>query len=216
MAGGLIMSKAQIVVVAGAMLLLVLAGVVAKGGAVGLGGAARTADDRPVLPATGATPRPALGGSSPPAAVVRAPARVPPRRPPPPKLAMAAPTPAPEESAGASPPSGPLDPNTVVAVIRTKMREVAGCYERLVLAHDPDAAGRIEVKFTIRPRDGVGRVSEASIVAPNSDAATAELASPLLQQCLLNALAEATFPPSSEEETEVVFPLDFRPGDDDQ
>ncbi len=78
------------------------------------------------------------------------------------------------------------------------------------------SSGRLVFQFTITADEstGGGRVSEASIVPQAADAGTPELIAPLTEQCMLNAIAGASFPSPQGGRVMVQYPFSFAPSDD--
>ncbi len=127
----------------------------------------------------------------------------------------------PSPSVSPAPAGRPLPPKFVPAVaahpildkesIRTAIMEVVPqikqCYDRHLSSH-PEAQGRVVVEFTIRRHGDEGRITDATIVPDERDGGVAELKAPLVEQCILNSLAEQTFPaPQGSGVTVVRYPL---------
>jgi RNA polymerase sigma factor (sigma-70 family) len=86
------------------------------------------------------------------------------------------------------------------------MPKIKRCYGEL-LDREPDAVGHFGLRFTV-VRDGYdGRVRDATIVPPKDG--KAELTAPLMQQCILLALQESTFPAPSGDQEEHSIPIQF-------
>jgi RNA polymerase sigma factor (sigma-70 family) len=107
--------------------------------------------------------------------------------------------------------AGALPKENVRAAIRTTIPEVKRCFEAL-LEKEPNAGGRLVIRFVIAERDGVGRVSEATVVPQNRDAGAPELIAPLTEQCILNALASTPFPVPTGGPVTISYPFVFTPG----
>jgi hypothetical protein len=105
---------------------------------------------------------------------------------------------------------GPMKREDLREGLRAALPGIKTCYEKQ-LEQEPRLSGRLVVKFLIVPRDGAGRVSEATIVPGQEADAAPELISPLAEQCILKALAEVKFvaPPSA---VEVTYPFSFTAG----
>jgi len=88
-----------------------------------------------------------------------------------------------EEEGGA----GVFDPNIVTRQIRARLRAIQTCYER-ELRNNPTLAGRVLVRFTIRP---TGTVSGAS-------AAENTTGSPAVAQCVVSTISRFRFNPGPE------------------
>lgn len=97
---------------------------------------------------------------------------------------------------------GSLDKDTIRTGIKSIIPRVEECYTK-GLERNPKLAGKMVVKFVIRTKDGRGRIDEAEM-DPEND----ELQSPLVEQCILNAMAEIEFPaPSGGGEVHVSYPF---------
>jgi hypothetical protein len=100
------------------------------------------------------------------------------------------------------------DREGVMLGVRTVLPKMKECYEN-ALKKDPKLGGSVVLELTLRPQNGKGIVSSAE-VAMGDDGGT--LNSPLLEQCLLNAVASAAFPPPSSEELFITYPFKLVPG----
>jgi hypothetical protein len=92
--------------------------------------------------------------------------------------------------------------------IKKTVRPIKECYEKL-LQSEPEAGGRLVVKFTIEERGGVGRLSAATVV-PEGDGGTNELRSFPIEQCILSALAAETFEAPVGGPAELTYPFQFQ------
>jgi hypothetical protein len=112
----------------------------------------------------------------------------------------------------ARPVSGPgsLPKEQIRAGVRTTIGAMKECYGKL-LEQIPSASGRMVVRFVIEEHEGAGRVTEASIVPEERDGGPPELIAPLTEQCVLNALAAAPFPPPQGGSVTVNYPFEFAP-----
>ena len=93
---------------------------------------------------------------------------------------------------------GQLDKDTIRGVVRGTLSDITACYDA-ALKHNEDLAGRIVVRFTIVTKDGKGRVSDGEIQPEDGD-----LNEPRLEQCILQVLGQAQFPPSADGEPVIV------------
>jgi hypothetical protein len=101
-----------------------------------------------------------------------------------------------------APEPGSLDKDTIRTGIKSIIPRVEECYTH-GLERNPKLAGKIVVKFVIRTKDGRGRIDEGEIDSEND-----ELQSPLVEQCILTAMAEIDFPaPSGGGEVHVSYPF---------
>ena len=177
----------------GLVLTAVAAAVVAAGGAgvvVSRTQERTTGDGRTARSAVAAAAQPE---ASPPARAEVAPI-APRRRAPPPASVVATPRrgdPAPPVRSARS-----LYRDEIRAAMDGVLPRVKKCYQTL-LQEDPDGARRVLVKMMIREVDGKGRIVEASIVPRDRDLAggKTELDAPRTEQCVLDAVARAEFPP---------------------
>jgi hypothetical protein len=109
---------------------------------------------------------------------------------------------------------GSLDKEVIRAGMQSLLPRLKTCYEEGA-ARTPGLAGRVVLKFLIRTREGRGRVDEAE-VDPSNAGSDGDLNSPLVEQCVLNALAEVEFPaPAGEGEVLVSYPIAFAPAEPD-
>jgi RNA polymerase sigma factor (sigma-70 family) len=147
-------------------------------------------------------------GSGPTARTAVAPAAAQPEAPPPARIG--APPLAPRRRAPASGVATPgrddpaprarsarsLYRDEIRAAMEGVLPRVKKCYQTL-LEEDPDGGRRVLVKMVIREVDGKGRIVEASIVPRDRDVAggKTELDAPRTEQCVLDAVAHAEFPP---------------------
>ena len=106
---------------------------------------------------------------------------------------------------------GSLTEDDVVIPVMETIPDIKTCYDQLV-GRNPRAAGELLVRFTVRAREGKGRVSEATIVPQQGDAAARELIHPATEQCVLNALAKAVFNAPTGGSATVTFPFTFATG----
>ena len=97
------------------------------------------------------------------------------------------------------PVGGELDPNMVARVIRSRLGEVKGCYER-ALAGQPDLAGRVTLHFTINL---AGQVENASVESSTIDSQPVEV-------CILGAAKQWPFSKPIGGPVDVSFPFVFR------
>lgn len=94
--------------------------------------------------------------------------------------------------------------------IRAVIPAVKGCYEAL-LDDDPLASGRLELRLTITDRGGRGHLAHATVVPPESDGGRPELNAPLVEQCILKAVAGAPFEAPIGGDVVVDYPFVFHP-----
>jgi RNA polymerase sigma factor (sigma-70 family) len=107
--------------------------------------------------------------------------------------------------------AGALAKEEVRATMRTTIPEVKRCFEAL-LEKEPNAGGLLVIRFVIAERDGVGRVSEATVVPQDRDAGAPELIAPLTEQCILNALVSTPFPIPTGGPVTISYPFVLTPG----
>ena len=101
-----------------------------------------------------------------------------------------------------TPEPGSLDKDTIRTGIKSIIPRVEECYTK-GLERNPKLGGKVVVKFVIRTKDGRGRIDEGEIDSEND-----ELQSPLVEQCILNAMADIDFPaPSGGGEVHVSYPF---------
>jgi len=110
----------------------------------------------------------------------------------------------------------PIAADAIATIMKSLIGDIAGCYEKL-LEEQPGASGRVLVAFTIGSKSGVGTVTDATIVPPDSDNAEAGGGAlpphPLTELCFLQVLSKATFPdPGSDGHVVVRYPFIFSPG----
>jgi hypothetical protein len=104
--------------------------------------------------------------------------------------------------------AGELDKDTIRTGIRATLGGIKDCYEA-ALIDDPHLGGRFVVRFTIETKDGKGRISEGEIEPSDGD-----LDAPKMQQCILQAISQAEFPPSADGEPVVVsYPFVLKAGE---
>jgi len=102
-----------------------------------------------------------------------------------------------------------MDKNEIREAMRRITPALKQCYSRL-LEQQPQSSGRLTFQFTITDQGAEGgRISEASIVPQPADAGTPELIDPLTEQCMLNAIAEASFPSPQGGQVMVTYPFRF-------
>jgi hypothetical protein len=119
--------------------------------------------------------------------------------------------PAPAAAAPRADVVGALDKDTIRKVVVGTIGDIKACYD-VALAENKHLAGRIVVKMTVVTKDGKGHVSEGEIV-PNDDG---DLNSAKMQQCILEVLSRAEFPPSADGEPVVIgYPFVFATGNDE-
>jgi len=106
-----------------------------------------------------------------------------------------------------APGAAAIDKESIHAAMQSIMNRVKECYEE-ARKRDPKLAGRLAIRFAIRAHDGQGRVDEGEI-DPDLD----ELQAPLMEQCVLNAVGQLTFPvpscPQGDCSVQVTYPLQF-------
>lgn len=96
---------------------------------------------------------------------------------------------------------GHLDKLVIQRIVRAHINEIKVCYERL-LERDPEATGRLEVRFTV---DDGGDVAAATITDGNLD----DLA---LRSCVTTAVQRWKFPkPEGGGKVVVTYPFNFDP-----
>lgn len=101
-----------------------------------------------------------------------------------------------------APEPGSLDKDTIRTGVKSIIPRVEECYTK-GLQRNPKLGGKVVVKFVIRTKDGRGRIDEGEIDSEND-----ELQSPLVEQCILNAMADIDFPaPSGGGEVHVSYPF---------
>ena len=102
---------------------------------------------------------------------------------------------------------GELDKQKFRVAVRSVMGDIKGCYEA-ALETNPNLEGRSVVEMKIVTKNGVGKVTDAE-VQPNEG----DLNAPAMQQCMLQALSRAEFPPSIDGGDVIVhYPFVFQSG----
>lgn len=100
--------------------------------------------------------------------------------------------------------SAKLRPEEIRAVVRGQwLPKARTCYEQL-LARDPDADGKLVIKFAIAGSDG-------SVEDVRLDASEAGLGDEPFVQCVEQSAAAMRFPAAGEGRTTVAYPLHFSP-----
>jgi RNA polymerase sigma-70 factor (ECF subfamily) len=225
--GLLIMStKAKLVAATIAVAALAVGAWTWSTGAAGMGTAAAVAPGSQSRSAQtaqvreGANPGSHAGGVSAPVASPEARsqpedlARRRPTRPPPPRLVAVAAGTAPAPDPRPAERRGTLDANEVREAMRRITPALKQCYSRL-LEQQPQSSGRLTFQFTITDQGTEGgRISEASIVPQPADGGTPELIDPLTEQCMVNAIAEGSFPSPQGGPVVVRYPFLFAPSGD--
>jgi len=121
----------------------------------------------------------------------------------------------PARSAGDSPPAatvrGSLGKDDIREGIRAVVPAMKGCYDKLLM-ENPQASGKITVRFTIVEKEGQGRISDATIQPQTRDGGTPELVSTVTESCILQVLAQATFTAPKGGPVVVSYPFVFTPG----
>ncbi|MBI5494397.1 MAG: AgmX/PglI C-terminal domain-containing protein [Deltaproteobacteria bacterium] len=115
----------------------------------------------------------------------------------------------PEKAPGTPPPADPppeprghVPAEEVKAAIRAVIPAVKDCYEG-GLKMKADSQGALKVSFTLVAADGGGFMRDAEIV-------DSQLGNPVVDACVLNALATARFPmPEGDGEVRVTYPFKF-------
>jgi hypothetical protein len=102
------------------------------------------------------------------------------------------PAPAPTDTGAPSSHRGTMSKEDIRAAMRATIPAIKACYARFLQDH-PQVSGRINVRFTIVDKEGIGRVSDATVEPLTRDAGVPELASPVAEACILKAIAEADF-----------------------
>lgn len=101
---------------------------------------------------------------------------------------------------------GMLDKEDIRAVVRAHLGEVRTCYERLALARDPDARGRVTVNFTIG-RDG-------SVTHATADRSRTADSLVRVGGCIVAATKAWKFPePEGGGSVEVTYPFVLEPSE---
>jgi RNA polymerase sigma-70 factor (ECF subfamily) len=164
----------------------------------------------PVPPANGALSpgRVARGGADPAPDPRSGTGRLPPPRLAPASL-FAAPEPGPP--ATTTPKRGTVDRDQIKAAFRAAKPGINECYRNL-LASDPNASGRLVIRITIA--QDTGQVSEATIVPQKADGGAPQIVAPLAEQCILNALARASFPVPRDGPVTITQQMVFAPSND--
>jgi len=106
---------------------------------------------------------------------------------------------------------GSLSKDDIREGIRAVVPAMKPCYDKL-LAENPQASGKITVKFTIVEKEGQGRISDATIEPQTRDGGTPELVSTVTESCILQVLAQATFTAPKGGPVLVSYPFVFTPG----
>ncbi|MCU1281922.1 MAG: hypothetical protein JWM53_5468, partial [bacterium] len=119
-----------------------------------------------------------------------------------------APAPAATKPAASEPPTaaadGELDKGSFRAAVQTVIGDIGACYEA-ALETNPNLEGRSVVLMRIVTKNGVGKVADGE-VQPNEG----DLNAPAMQQCVLQALSRAEFPPSVDGDDVIVhYPFVF-------
>lgn len=122
----------------------------------------------------------------------------------------AAPVPATKPKAPDAPPppataDGDLDKGAFRAAVRTVLGDIKSCYEA-ALVDNPDLEGRFVVQMTVVNKDGKGKITDGEVQPSDGD-----MNAPAMQQCVLQALSRADFPPSLDGEPVIVsYPFVFQ------
>jgi hypothetical protein len=121
-----------------------------------------------------------------------------------PAPAPAATNPKPSDTPAATA-DGDLDKGKFRAAVQTVIGDIKSCYEA-ALADNPNLEGRSIVEMRVVTRNGVGKIADAE-VQPNEG----DLNAPSMQQCMLQALSRADFPPSLDGDDVIVhYPFVFQ------
>lgn len=88
-------------------------------------------------------------------------------------------------------------------VVRERFDAFRACYEK-ALAKNPKISGKISLEFDLAPD---GSTYDARL-------AGASVPDPVFQGCLVDEVAKLRFPEPLDGHTNIVYPLDFSPGDD--
>ena len=100
---------------------------------------------------------------------------------------------------------GSLDKGKFRAAVQTVLGDIKSCYEA-ALADNPNLEGRSIVEMRVVTKNGVGKIADAE-VQPNEG----DLNAPSMQQCMLQALSRADFPPSVDGDDVIVhYPFVFQ------
>jgi RNA polymerase sigma-70 factor (ECF subfamily) len=188
--GALVMTKMKVM-----LAVVALGATVVSGGLVWRSAAAVHAGRASTAAASGpARPLALAAGTNEPSAsgAAESPPAAPPRGKAPPRFLAPR---AAGDGAAAGSGYGTLSKDDIRVGVRSVVPAIKDCYERWVLAENPGAGGRINIKFTIVEKEGAGHISDATIVPQTRDAGagTPELAAPLTEACILEALTKATF-----------------------
>ena len=104
---------------------------------------------------------------------------------------------------------GDLDKGAFRAAVRTTLGDIQSCYEA-ALAQTPGIGGRIVFQLRVVTANGKGHIADGE-VQPNEG----DLNAPGLQQCMLQALAKAEFPPSVDGDDVIVsYPFVLKAADE--
>lgn len=110
--------------------------------------------------------------------------------------------PRPDVATGTATQRGALDKDVIRRVIRRSLSRIRYCYER-ELVKDPNLAGRVSVRFVIRPDGTVTAVSDGGSSLPSEEA----------KACVRRAIAALVFPrPEGGGVVTVTYPFIFAPG----
>lgn len=110
--------------------------------------------------------------------------------------------PRPDVATGNATQQGALDKDVIRRVIRRSLSRIRYCYERELLK-DPNLAGRVSVRFVIRPDGTVTGVSDGGSSLPSEEA----------KACVRRAISALVFPrPKGGGVVTVTYPFIFAPG----
>jgi hypothetical protein len=107
----------------------------------------------------------------------------------------------PGKSGPATTVSGRLAPEAIQTIVRRHFRHIRSCYEP-TLAKDPQARGRITVKFVIDREGKVASAENAGSTLPDAD----------LNTCIIGVFRGMSFPPPHGGIVTVVYPIELAPG----
>ncbi len=100
------------------------------------------------------------------------------------------------------PPTGTLDSAAIKTAVQAVLPDVKNCYET-GLKMKADSKGTVKVSFTLVASDGGGFMRDAELL-------DSELANPVVDSCILEALSQAHFPmPQGGGEVRVTYPFKF-------
>ena len=100
-------------------------------------------------------------------------------------------------------PAGRLAPELVQSTVRGRFNDMRACYEA-ALQQAPTLAGKVTARFKVQ--------EDGTVIDVKDNGST--ITDATMVQCVMGVFSTTTFPTSSDGVVDVIYPIEFSPGDD--